>query len=70
MKSLQLLKKIENLPLFEKKEVEDFIDFLLFKNKKEQISKTDKRAFGVFKGKVNMAQDFDEPISDFNDYSQ
>ncbi len=70
METIQLIKKIETLPFIEKKEVEDFVDFLLFKNRNKKVSDSKKREFGIFKGKVKISKDFDEPISDFKSYSE
>lgn len=67
MKAAQLIQKIEKLPLFEKKEVEDFVEFLLYK-KAKKIDAITEREFGFFKGKIKISDDFDAPISDFNEY--
>lgn len=62
----QILKKIESLPFLMQKEVNDFVDFLLFKTKKE--AKKKKPKFGSAKGLIVMSKDFDEPLEDFKDY--
>ena len=67
MEAFQLVQKIEKLPLFEKKEVEDFIEFLLYKKGKGKSVSND-REFGVFKGRVKISEDFDAPLSDFDEY--
>lgn len=70
METQTLIQKINNLPQLEKKEVDDFVEFLLFK-KKNQINNSKKeRDFGVFKNKVKMSDDFDAPISDFKSYME
>lgn len=65
MGQLTLNTKLESLPPDLKKEVADFVDFLISK------SKTEKKAiakFGSAKGKIKMTEDFDEPLEDFNEY--
>ena len=57
-----------------KKQVTDFIDFVMSKKEKEnkldstEKKETNKRPFGILKGKIKMADDFDEPMEDFKDY--
>ena len=70
METETLIQKIDSLPLVEKKEVSDFIDFLLFKSSQTKIKEPKTRAFGFFKDKVKMSSDFDEPISDFDKYME
>lgn len=65
MEQLTLNSKLESLPPDLKKEVADFVDFLISK------SKTHNKAvakFGSAKGKIKMSVDFDEPLEDFKDY--
>ena len=65
MGQLTLHTKLESLPPELKKEVNDFVDFLLSKSK----SAAKKAAkFGSAKGKIKMSADFDEPLDDFKDY--
>ena len=66
MESLRLYKKISSLPGDLKKEVNDFVDFLLSK-KKSQIRKKQPK-FGSAKGQIYISPDFDEPLDDFKDY--
>ncbi|MBD3630447.1 MAG: DUF2281 domain-containing protein [Cyclobacterium sp.] len=66
MDNSTLHSKINSLPENLKKEVQDFVDFLLTKTKKEDEKKI--RAFGSMKGKIKMVDDFDAPIEDFKDY--
>ncbi|MEX0966543.1 MAG: DUF2281 domain-containing protein [Bacteroidia bacterium] len=69
-----LYKKIELLPEELKKEVLDFVEFLLNKAKKEKTPVPDKtrgkspRKAGSLKGTFKMAPDFDEPLDDFKEY--
>jgi phosphoenolpyruvate synthase/pyruvate phosphate dikinase len=69
MSTLQLQSEIEKLPDYLKKEVEDFIGFLLEKEKKKQELITKKgRTPGLAKGMITMSPDFDEPLDDFKEY--
>jgi hypothetical protein len=47
-----------------KKEVDDFVSFLLTKKN----NKAKKRKPGLAKGLIKMKKDFDEPLEDFNAY--
>ena len=72
--SILLYNKILQMPEDVKKQVNDFIDFI--ESKKEKHNKLDikekgennKRPFGILRGKIKMAEDFDEPMEDFKDY--
>lgn len=66
MEHIQLYIKINSLPNDIKSEVNDFIDFLLTKKKKEIKKK--KPIFGCAKGQIFISPDFDEPLDDFKDY--
>lgn len=66
MEHTHLYTKISSLPNDIKSEVNDFIDFLLKKRKKEIKQKKPK--FGCAKGQIYMSPDFDEPLEDFNPY--
>jgi hypothetical protein len=70
--STDFLEKIEKLPADKKKEVEDFVDFLIAKSNPEvEISSNEKpkSGFGSMKGLIKfMAEDFDAPLEDFKDY--
>lgn len=66
MEHIQLYTKFNYLPADLKTEVNDFIDFLLSKRKK-QIKKK-QPVFGCAKGKIFISPDFDEPLDDFKDY--
>lgn len=70
-----LYSKLNSLPDELKKEVNDFIDFLLSKNqepKKQQAKKEKPKKegpkFGFAKGMFEMSNDFNEPLDDFKDY--
>ena len=66
MTELQLYTKIIELPEDIKKEVSDFIDFLLSREKKKKKAK--RPVFGCAAGQIRMSDDFDAPLGDFNDY--
>ncbi len=66
MEQIHLYRKINSLPSDIKNQVNDFIDFLLIKRKKQDKKKSPK--FGCAKGDIFMAPDFDEPLADFADY--
>jgi hypothetical protein len=66
MDQVQLYTKINYLSKDLKSEVNDFVDFLLSKNKKEKKNKHPK--FGCAKGEIYISPDFDEPLEDFKDY--
>lgn len=68
MTSLSLYTKIETLPSDLKKEASDFIDFLVEKTKQKKGSSDQKPVFGCLKGKIHLADDFDAPLDDFQDY--
>ena len=60
MNDISLLNKINALPEDLKKEVLHFVEFLQTKIEKKTEKKP--RVFGSIKGKIHMADDFDEPI--------
>lgn len=66
MDNVSLYNKINSLPENLKKEVQDFVEFLQTKTKKDSRKKP--RAFGSLKGKIKISEDFDAPIDDFKDY--
>ena len=47
------------------KEVDDFVEFLKSKEKKEKVKE---RKFGCAKGLIVMHDDFDAPLEDFKEY--
>ena len=66
MGQIQLYSKINSLPNDVKSEVNDFIDFLMTKKKRE--TKKKKPQFGCAKGQIYISPDFDEPLDDFKEY--
>lgn len=66
MEYIQLYTKLNRLPDDLKSEVNNFIDFLLSKYKKEKEKKKPK--FGYAQGEIYISPDFDEPLEDFKEY--
>lgn len=58
---------IDSLPASLRQEVADFVAFLKMKHKRKATPKS--REFGYAKGKIQLAQDFDEPLDIFEEYS-
>lgn len=65
MTTTMLYTKINNLTPSMIKEVDDFVEFLKTKQKKEKIKE---RKFGCAKGLIMMHDDFDAPLEDFKEY--
>lgn len=63
-----LYSQIESLPEHLKKEVKDFVEFLLLKSKNEHRQPKEERKAGTLKGKIVMLKDFDAPLDDFKEY--
>jgi hypothetical protein len=72
MTSLTLYTKLETLPKELKEEAKKFIQKLLDKSDRNKKSNhkpvIKKREFGSLKGKINLSDDFDSPLEEFNDY--
>jgi hypothetical protein len=65
----ELLATIDSLPIAMQEEVKDFVDFLKEKLKKSpELTFVSTRKTGVFKGKIELEPDFDEPLEDFKEY--
>ncbi len=66
-----ILKNVEKLPESVKQAVLDYTEFLVNRYK-EEVPKTEKAAkrggFGIWQGKIWMADDFDQPLEDLKDY--
>ena len=58
--------EINSLPKALRDEVADFVAFL--KKKKISEPKLKVREFGFAKGKIELSEDFDEPLDEFKDY--
>jgi hypothetical protein len=65
-----ILAKYNALPAELKKQVEDFIDFMVQKSKEGGVKAPEKkkRVAGLAKGMIKMMPDFDEPLEDFKEY--
>ena len=68
MTDLQLYTELSTLPPDLKKEVQDFVEFLKTKAKKQNSLK--QRKFGAAKGFFKMHDDFDTPLEDFKEYME
>ena len=64
MNDLELYSKLVSLPDELKKEASDFVEFLKTKMAEKQTTK--RRTPGLAKGLIEMSDDFDEPLDDFN----
>lgn len=70
MDNISLYTHINSLPPNLKQEVRDFVEFLKQKADKAEKanSRNPQRLYGVLKGKIEISEDFDDPIDDFKDY--
>jgi hypothetical protein len=70
--STDVLEKVKQLPADKQKEVEDFVDYLLHKyvevTSTEDIAEKRRKNMGWAKGKIWMAEDFNDTPEDFKDY--
>jgi hypothetical protein len=66
MTDIQIYNKLHFLNPSLKKEVSDFIDLLL--NKQKINDKAKKPKFVCANGRYKMSPDFDEPLEDFKEY--
>jgi hypothetical protein len=68
-----IFQEIQNLPESLQQRVLDFVQFLKSRQVGKQADKADeapkKRIFGLAKGKIHLAPDFDEPLEDFREYT-
>lgn len=67
MTDIQLYTKLSRLPSNLKSEVSDFIDYLVYKSKRNSKNKSS-RIPGKAKGLIKMKENFDDPIEGFNEY--
>jgi hypothetical protein len=65
MTATRLYTKISSLTPSMIKEVDDFVEFLMTKEKKDYVKE---RKFGCAKGLIVMHEDFDAPLEDFKEY--
>ena len=70
MTSLTLFTQIEALPSKLKKEAKKMLKEMLENQDKDKSKKSaiKKRTFGSLKGKIHLADDFDNPLEDFKEY--
>lgn len=69
MNADSVIQKLEQLPALLRAEAEDFIDFLLDKAGKQKKGESHlSKAYGSWKGQIEMSDDFDAPLEDFKDY--
>ncbi|OJV87079.1 DUF2281 domain-containing protein [Dysgonomonas sp. Marseille-P4361] len=66
MEQIQLYTNLQYLPNDLKSEVNNFVEFLLAKRKKELKKKSPR--YGSAKGQIYMSADFDDPLEDFKAY--
>lgn len=66
MTTTKLQIEINSLPAHLRQEVADFVAFL--KSKSAKKTKLKSREFGIAKGKIQLSDDFDEPLDLFTDY--
>ena len=67
MTDIQLYTKLSRLPSNLKSEVSDFIDYLVYKSKRNSKNKS-RRIPGKATGLIKMKENFDDPIEGFNEY--
>ncbi len=70
---MDILEKIKSLPPDKQKEVEGFVDSLLEKSIVEthdtiSLAEERRKNFGRLKGKIWIADDFDQTPEEFNEY--
>ncbi len=70
MAEQMIYSKIRELPVDMKKEVNDFVDFLLAKRRNNNSQAKKQRIFGYAKGSIVIKSNFDEPLEDFKEYMQ
>ena len=65
-----ILEKLEELPESLQTEVLHYIEFLIEKQGKNSTQDKPKKrgGIGIWKGKISMSDDFDEPLEDLKDY--
>jgi hypothetical protein len=70
MSSADLFVKLNSLPEDVRKQVLDYIEFLLQRLQQEKSAKKKKRPIGLMKGQIHMADDFDAPLEDMRPYME
>ena len=70
MSSADLFVKINSLPADLRKELIDFVEFLLQRKKLPKKSPKGGGIPGLAKGRIVIAEDFDAPLDDFKPYME
>lgn len=72
MSSADLFVRIDSLPEDVRRQVADFIDFLLRQRQEQELEKSSRPTPtpGLAKGKVTIPDDFDEPLDDLTEYME
>jgi hypothetical protein len=67
----QIYQEVKKVTPLLQKDVLDFVRFLLYKQEKTTLFPTRKTPIlGCAKGRIWMAEDFDEPLEDFKEYME
>ncbi|GAA4208462.1 hypothetical protein GCM10022289_32340 [Pedobacter jeongneungensis] len=69
MDQLHILEKIKTIPVAYQQQVENFIDFILYKEVKKRDAGKTTRKLGLLKGKMKISDDFNAPLNDFKEYT-
>ena len=51
-----------------RKQAEDFMQFLLLKQKEETLPEKEGFPFGMLRGKIEISDNFDDPLPEFEEY--
>jgi len=70
MSSADLFVKINSLPADLRKELVDFLEFLLQRKRQPAKSPRGGGVPGLAKGRIGIADDFDAPLDDFKPYME
>lgn len=68
MEDLPFLEQIRHMPADAQQDIRDYVNYVWEKKLGRQPYDPKKRLSGVFKGKIWMSADFDEPLEDLKDY--
>ena len=68
MSDLNLYIKLSMLPESLKKEISNYMDYLMLQKMKNKNSQNKSPKAGFLKGTFKMSPDFDEPLEDFREY--
>jgi hypothetical protein len=62
--------QISSLPEDIRKQVLDFIDFLMKRKARDPEPPNKRRVAGLMKGQIHVPADFDEPLDDLKEYME